>query len=199
MGNVRSCTGAGACTETRTGRAGGSGVAPARSCPVPVYMTCRRMAEERGFRHPCQSRAPSSLQIGSKGRSPLAPTPLGLGGLGGAPAAPGRALAAFVPPAGPRRSPCQAAHGGEAGRPRPSRSEPLSRGPGGAVPGRGQCPGRTGSRGPLGTPGPGGGSAGGAATPAVSASPPRARLRSSRVTRSPPRWSIRTHFQSHGS
>lgn len=163
------------------GGQGGGGTAPARSCPFPAYMTCRRMAEERGFRHPCQSRAPSSLQTGSKSRSPLAPTPLGGGGR--APAAPGRAHAAFVPPvSGGAR--------GEAGAPSPlALSLSPSRGLAGAAPGHGHAVPPP----PALVAAP----AAGAATPAVCPSPSCSR--SSRATRSPARWSIRTRFQSHGS
>lgn len=172
MGNVRSCTGAGA-TETGTGRAGGQRHRSPRSCPFPVFMACRRMAEERGFRHPCQSRAPSSLQTGSKSGSPLAPT-----SLGGAPAA----QAAFVPPVS------GSARGG-AGPPSPlALGRSPSRGPAGAAPGT-----DTQSRSPR---------------PRWRLPLPERRSRQSVPVLpapaaperlSPERWSIRTHFQSHGS
>ncbi|KAM7027168.1 uncharacterized protein RBU47_000423 isoform 1-T1 [Passerculus sandwichensis] len=97
MGNVRSGTGTSA-TETRTGRAGGR---QRRSCPVPAYTTCRSIAEARGFLSPLPQPRPQLPPNASKGRSPLAPTPLGGGGRRGAP---GRAPAAFVLPAGPRRA-----------------------------------------------------------------------------------------------
>ncbi|CAN8203267.1 unnamed protein product [Coccothraustes coccothraustes] len=196
MGNVRSCTGASA-TETRTGRAGGGDATPARSCPVPAYMTCRRIAEARGFRPPPAKAAPT------------APSKLVLKVAPPSPPRPSAEAAAAEPRAGltlPLRRPRgragarvrQRTGGGSAPRAL-SLGAPL---PPAAL--LGQCPGAdTSDR--TGSPGP---------------SVPRARCRlppperrprqsvpllpapgsrSSRATRSPARWSIRAHFQSHGS
>ncbi|XP_050171130.1 translation initiation factor IF-2-like [Myiozetetes cayanensis] len=178
----------------------GSGTAPTCSCPIPADVTCRRNAEERGFRHECQSRAPSSLQTGSKGRFPLV-LPLVRGGGRRPPKGRAEPALPLCRPRGREGARVGQRPGVQAGSPEPPRTEPLPfpRPCWGSARARTRRRRRTGS---PGTPGLGGGSrcrSGHLGSPRRPLASPRRAPAAPRVTLRPARWSIRTHFQSHGS